>query len=92
MVQKQSIGSYRWVLHTIKMTSFCHYLKCFCFDTILVLKEVNLMMVTTTIRIDEDLYNAIVKLASEEERSINSQIIYMLKNVIKQNSKEKVGN
>ena len=50
------------------------------------------MMVTTTIRIDEDLYNAIVKLASEEERSINSQIIYMLKNVIKQNSKEKVGN
>jgi len=58
----------------------------------LVLKEVNLMMVTTTIRIDEDLYNAIVKLASEEERSINSQIIYMLKNVIKQNSKEKVDN
>lgn len=50
------------------------------------------MMVTTTIRIDEDLYNAIVKLASEEERSINSQIIYMLKNVIKQNSKEKVDN
>lgn len=50
------------------------------------------MMVTTTIRIDEELYNAIVKLANEEERSINSQIVYMLKNVVKKEKKEKVGN
>lgn len=70
----------------------CYYLKTSLFDTILSLKEVNFKMVTTTIRIDEELYNAIIKLANEEERSINSQIIYMLKKSVKQDKKNKVGN
>ncbi len=70
----------------------CYYLKTSLFDTILSLKEVNFKMITTTIRIDEELYNAIIKLANEEERSINSQIIYMLKKSVKQDKKNKVGN
>lgn len=49
-------------------------------------------MITTTIRIDEETYNEIIKLANEEERSINSQIVYMLKKLIKQEKKNKVNN
>ena len=36
-------------------------------------------MITTTLRIDEETYNELVKLAQKEERSINSQLIYILK-------------
>lgn len=49
-------------------------------------------MITTTIRIDEEIYNEIIKLANEEERSINSQIIYMLKKAVKQENDSKVNN
>lgn len=48
-------------------------------------------MITTTLRIDEETYNELVKLAQEEERSINSQLIYILKKYLenaKNNSKE----
>ncbi len=80
------------ICFNIKVMVNCYYLKTSLFDTILSLKEVNFKMVTTTIRIDEELYNAIIKLANEEERSINSQIIYMLKKSVKQDKKNKVGN
>ena len=36
-------------------------------------------MITTTLRIDEETYAAIVELAQKEERSTNSQILYILK-------------
>ena len=35
--------------------------------------------INTSLRIDRPLYSAIVKLAQENERSIHSQVIYMLK-------------
>lgn len=36
-------------------------------------------MITTTLRIDEELYNKIKEESDEQERSINSQILYILK-------------
>ena len=45
-------------------------------------------MITTTLRIDEETYEIITKLAQEEERSVNSQILYMLKKYLEQ-TKEK---
>lgn len=49
-------------------------------------------MITTTLRIDEDTYNNILKIASEEERSINSQIVYMLKKYIEHEKKNNLKN
>lgn len=46
-------------------------------------------MIVTTIRIDEELYNKIANIATQEERSTNSQIIYILKKFIEENEKEK---
>ena len=45
-------------------------------------------MITTTLRIDEELYNKIAKIADNEERSINSQILYILKLFIEKNEQE----
>lgn len=45
-------------------------------------------MITTTIRIDEDLYNKIVELALENRRSINSQLLIMLEEFINKNKKD----
>ena len=45
-------------------------------------------MITTTLRIDEETYEIITKLAQDEERSVNSQILYMLKKYLEQ-KKEK---
>ena len=45
-------------------------------------------MITTTLRIDEETYNKLIQLANEEERSINSQIIYILKKYIENNSEQ----
>ncbi len=39
-------------------------------------------MITTTIRIEEELYNKIVQLALENRRSINSQLLIMLEKYI----------
>lgn len=39
-------------------------------------------MITTTIRIDEVLYEKIVKVALKEKRSINSQISFILEQYI----------
>ena len=44
-------------------------------------------MITTSLRLDEDIYNKIIELATEEERSINSQILYMLKKYLESFSK-----
>ncbi len=41
-------------------------------------------MVTTTLRIEDELYEKIVKLAEEEKRSVNSEIIYILEKFIKE--------
>lgn len=40
-------------------------------------------MITTTIRIEEELYNKIVELAVENRRSINSQLLVMLEEYMK---------
>lgn len=41
-------------------------------------------MITTTLRIDEELYEKIVKIAEEEKRSVNSEIVYILEKFIKE--------
>ena len=45
-------------------------------------------MIVTTIRIPEELYEEIAKLANREERSTNSQIIYILKKFREEQKKE----
>ena len=42
------------------------------------------IMVITTLRIDEETYDEIVEIADNEERSVNSQILYMLKKYLEQ--------
>lgn len=46
-------------------------------------------MITTTIRIEEELYNKIVKLALENRRSINSQLLIMLEKQIEEETKNR---
>lgn len=41
-------------------------------------------MITTTLRIEEELYEKIVKIAEEEKRSVNSEIVYILEKFIKE--------
>lgn len=41
-------------------------------------------MVHTSIRIEETLYEKIVKLADKDKRSINSEIIYLLEKCVKE--------
>ena len=45
-------------------------------------------MITTTIRIEEELYNKIVKLALDNRRSINSQLLIMLENQVNDEEKK----
>ena len=40
-------------------------------------------MATFTLRIEDDLYKKLTKLASEEGRSINSQIVQLIKEKVK---------
>lgn len=42
------------------------------------------IMITTTLRIEEELYEKIVKIAEEEKRSVNSEIVYILERFIKE--------
>lgn len=49
-------------------------------------------MITTTLRIDEETYNKLIQLANEEERSINSQIIYIENNLESNIEKETINN
>lgn len=46
-------------------------------------------MIHTSIRIDEETYEKITKLANKDKRSINSEIIYLLEKYIKLEEKEK---
>lgn len=41
-------------------------------------------MITSNIRVPEDIWEEIRKIAEKEERSINSQIIYILKKFIEE--------
>lgn len=41
-------------------------------------------MITTTLRIDEELYNKIVQLALENRRSINSQLLIIIEEYLKE--------
>lgn len=45
-------------------------------------------MITTTIRIEEELYDKIVKIALENRRSINSQLLIMLERQIQEEEKK----
>ena len=46
-------------------------------------------MITTTLRIDEDLYNEVAKLAEKEKRSINSEILIIIEKYIEEKKLEK---
>lgn len=45
-------------------------------------------MISSNIRVPEDLWNDLKKIANKEERSINSQIIYIIKKYIEENKNE----
>ncbi len=45
-------------------------------------------MVTSNIRIPEDLWEELRKIAEKEERSINSQLIFIIKKFIEEKEKE----
>ncbi len=52
-------------------------------------------MVSSNIRIPEDLWEELKKIAENEERSINSQLIYIIKKYIefqKENNTKKIAN
>jgi hypothetical protein len=49
------------------MVANCHY---------------NGVMIKSTLRIPEDVYGALKEIAEKEERSINAQIVYILKKFI----------
>ena len=41
------------------------------------------------LRIDEDIYEELKKLADKDERSVNAQIIYIIKNFIEEKKENK---
>ena len=45
-------------------------------------------MVTSNIRVPEDLWEELRKIAEKEERSINSQLIFIIKKYIEEQKKE----
>lgn len=45
-------------------------------------------MISSNIRVPEDLWNDLKKIANKEERSMNSQIIYIIKKYIEENKNE----
>lgn len=45
-------------------------------------------MITSNIRVPEDLWEKIRRISIEEERSINAQIIYILKKYIEEHQKK----
>lgn len=46
-------------------------------------------MISSNIRVPEELWNELKKIAEKEERSINSQLIYIIKKYIEEKNKEK---
>lgn len=47
-------------------------------------------MITSNVRIPEDIWYDIKKIAEEEERSINSQIIYILRKFLEEHAQEQL--
>ena len=45
-------------------------------------------MISSNIRVPEDLWNELKEIADKEERSINSQLIYIIKKYIEEAKKE----
>lgn len=45
-------------------------------------------MISSNIRVPEDLWNKLKEIAIKEERSINSQLIYIIKKYIEEQKKE----
>ena len=45
-------------------------------------------MITSNIRVPEDLWEELRKIAEKEERSINSQLIFIIKKYIEEQKKE----
>lgn len=56
----------------IEMIAICNY---------------NVCMANVLLRISDELYKEVKKIAKEEERSINSQLIYIIKKYIKEYKK-----
>jgi hypothetical protein len=48
-------------------------------------------MITSTVRIPDEIYSALKEIAIEEERTINAQIVYILKYYIKEYFEKKQG-
>lgn len=46
-------------------------------------------MISSNIRVPEDLWEELKKIAEKEERSINSQIIFLIKKCIEENKNAK---
>lgn len=44
-------------------------------------------MISSNIRVPEDLWEELKKIANKEERSINAQLIYIIKKYIEENKK-----
>lgn len=45
-------------------------------------------MISSNIRVPEDIWEKLKKIAEKEKRSMNSQIIYLIEKCIKENEKE----
>lgn len=45
-------------------------------------------MISSNIRVPEDLWEELKKIASKEERSINAQLIYIIKKYIEEQNKK----
>lgn len=45
-------------------------------------------MISSNIRVPEDLWEELKKIASKEERSINAQIVYIIKKYIEEQNKK----
>lgn len=46
-------------------------------------------MINFTLRLDEETHEKIAKIAEEEQRSLNSQIIYLIKKCIEEKEEDK---
>ncbi len=44
-------------------------------------------MISSNIRVPEDLWNSLKEIADKEERSINAQIVFLIKKCVEENKK-----
>lgn len=44
-------------------------------------------MISSNIRVPEDLWNSLKEIANKEERSINAQIVFLIKKCVEENKK-----